>query len=226
MDRILRAAAGWQELLADALARTPRPIAVDRRFTPRPAAEPAEFRRYDRSSAPAARPASTLLAVYPGADGELTVPLTLRRDELPAHPGEVSLPGGAADPSDASREATALREAHEEVGLLPGQIRIIGALDDIWIPVSNFDLRPFVAVADATPTLRPHAPEVAAIVELPLRLVVEETILGEEEIPVRDFVLHAGAYRYAGLRIWGATARTLAMLATVLRTADTDDGQR
>jgi 8-oxo-dGTP pyrophosphatase MutT (NUDIX family) len=220
MDRILRAAAGWQDLLADALTRVARPIEVDPRFAPRrPGGGSGPARPIRATSAPA-RAASTLLAVYPGPDAELVVPLTLRRDALPDHPGEVSLPGGATDPADASREATALREAHEEVGLTPSAVRIIGALDDIWIPVSNFELRPFVAVADTTPALRPHAPEVAAIVELPLRLVVDETIVGEEEIPVRDFILRAGVYRYAGLRIWGATARTLAMLATVLRGAD------
>lgn len=163
------------------------------------------------------RMASTLLALYPNADGELAVPLTLRPDELPAHPGEVSLPGGAVDVGDESREATALREAEEEVGLSRSAARVVGRLDDIWIPVSNFELRPFVATIDRAPALRPHAPEVAAIIELPVRLLVDESIVGEEEIAVGDWVLTAGVYRYAGLRIWGATARTLAMLGTVLR---------
>lgn len=222
MDRILRAAAGWQDLLTDALVRVRRPIRVDPRFAPRPVGDRDPRPRYDRAASPPPRPASTLLALYPGPEGELTLPLTLRRDELPDHPGEVSLPGGATDPGDDSREATALREANEEIGLPPSEVRVIGRLDDIWIPVSNFELRPFVAVADAAPALRPHESEVAAIVELPLRLVVEETIVGEEEIPIRGAVLRAGVYRFAGLRIWGATARTLAMLATVIRDAGPD----
>ena len=93
---------------------------------------------------PAARAASTLLLVHPGTDGELVVPLTLRHAALRAHAGEVSLPGGAVDPGDATREAAALREAWAEIGLQPASVRVAGVLDDIWIPVTNFELRPYV----------------------------------------------------------------------------------
>ena len=67
-------------------------------------------------------------------DGSL-VPLTVRRAELRAHAGEVSLPGGRVDATDASHEAAALREAWEEIGLEPGSVRILGTLDEVWIPV-------------------------------------------------------------------------------------------
>jgi len=181
------------------------------------------YQRWDRSAFPAARQASTLLLVYPGEDGELTMPLTLRHAGLPAHPGEVSLPGGAVDPGDASREAAALREAQEEVGVEPATVRIAGALDDIWIPVSNFELRPFVGTATVRPTLVPQVDEVAEIVELPLRLILTDAIVGEEEISGATWVLRAAVYRHAGHRIWGATARTLAMFAAVLAEAGISD---
>jgi 8-oxo-dGTP pyrophosphatase MutT (NUDIX family) len=133
-----------------------------------------------------------------------------------AHAGEVSLPGGAVDPEDASREAAALREAWEEVGLPPETVRVIGRLDDVWIPVSNFELRPFVGTVAERPTLVPHDAEVAAIVELPLEALFDASIVGEEEFSGRNWTVRAGAYRYAGLRVWGATAITLGMLAHVL----------
>ena len=126
---------------------------------------------------------------------------------------------GRLDPSDASREAAALREAWEEIGLLPGSVRVAGSLDDIWIPVSNFELRPFVATMAARPDLHPQTDEVAALLELPLRLILTDEIVGDEEFSGPGWRLSAAVYRYAGQHIWGATARTLAMFATVLSEA-------
>lgn len=220
MDRILRGDDGWQGAIAHALSAATRPIAADQRFAPRSAALGTDLPRFDRSTFPPARAAATLLLVYPAADGELTVPLTVRHADLREHPGEVSLPGGAVDPTDASREATALREAREEVGIDPAAVTIAGVLDDIWIPVSNFELRPFVGTAAVRPALVPHTDEVAEIVEVPLRHLLTEGAVSEELIEGPGWQLRAAVYRHRGHRIWGATARTLAMFASVLREAD------
>lgn len=147
------------------------------------------------------------------------IPLTVRRPDLRAHAGEVSLPGGAVDPSDGSPQEAALREAWEEIGLEPAAVRVVGSLDDVWIPVSNFELRPFVGVVAERPTWVPHDREVAAIVELPLTALFDPDVLGEEEFEGRGWRVRAGAYRYGGVRVWGATALTLGMLAHVLREA-------
>jgi 8-oxo-dGTP pyrophosphatase MutT (NUDIX family) len=222
MDRILRGDEGWQAAIAHALSAAARPIAADPRFAPRSATPGTDLPRFDRSTFPPAREAATLLLVYPAADGELTVPLTVRHADLREHPGEVSLPGGAVDPADASREATALREAWEEVGVDPAAVAIAGVLDDIWIPVSNFELRPFVGTATVRPALVPHTDEVAEIVEVPLRHLLTEGAVSEELIEGPGWQLRAAVYRHQGHRIWGATARTLAMFASVLREADSD----
>lgn len=213
---MLRAEPGWQAAIASAVAAAPRPLGRDSRFSPRDPTGRVNYERYDRSRFPAARPASTLLLVYPGLDGELVIPLTVRHATLRAHAGEISLPGGAVDPGDASPEAAALREAYEEIGVEPTSVRVVGALDDIWIPVSNFELRPFVGVMDFRPELRPHDVEVSEVIELPLRLILNEEIVQEEEIAGRGWVLRAAVYRHAGHRIWGATAVTLAMFARTL----------
>jgi 8-oxo-dGTP pyrophosphatase MutT (NUDIX family) len=216
MERILRGQGDWQAAIASAVENAARPIPPDERFAPR---RLQAGLMPDRSTFPPPRPASTLLLVHPGAEGELVIPLTLRHPELRAHAGEVSLPGGSVDPTDATRADTALREAAEEVGLERSAVRIVGTLDDVWIPVTNFELRPFVAVASVRPELHPQSSEVAAIVELPLRLILSDEIITSEEFEGDGWRLRTGVYRYAGLRIWGATARTLSMFATVLQQA-------
>ena len=225
MAGIVSAPDGWQEMVAEAIASATRPIVVDERFAPRATSvrdERGQRPRYDRADFPPARAAATLLLLYPrdGADGpELVTPLTVRHGDLRAHAGEVSLPGGAVDPDDEDRAATALREAREEVDLDPAAVTVAGSLDPIWIPVSNFELLPVVATATDAPDLSPHEQEVAAIVELPIRRLFEPDAIGVETFDVREWRLEAAAYRHADLRVWGATARTLAMLAAVLAEA-------
>ena len=216
MVRILREAPGWQDSLAGALASVSRPIPLDERLLPRTLDGQTSRRRLDRDTFPAARPAATLLAVYPDADGTLVIPLTVRHGDLRAHAGEVSLPGGAVDVSDPSPEAAALREAWEEVGIPPSAVRILGRLDPVWIPVSNFELQPFVGAIGARPALVPHDAEVTAVVELPVAALWDADVIGTEEMTVRGVTVRAGVYRYGGVVVWGATALTLGMLAHVM----------
>ncbi|MBA2632037.1 MAG: CoA pyrophosphatase [Chloroflexi bacterium] len=222
MERILRAGADWQDQVADALRSASRPIPLDERLMPRGLDGEATRRRYDRADFPAARPAATLLAIYPDEEGRLVIPLTVRHADMRSHAGEVSLPGGAVDAADANREAAALREAWEEIGLEPDLVRIVGVLDDVWIAVSNFELRPFVGTVATRPTLVAHDAEVASIIELPLDALFDPAVLGTEEFSGRGFTVSAGAYRYGGVRVWGATAFTLGMLAHVLKEAAAD----
>jgi 8-oxo-dGTP pyrophosphatase MutT (NUDIX family) len=219
MGRILRAEPGWADAIAGALAGAARPIPLDERLIPRTADGAVSRSRYDRAVFPTARAAATLLAIYPDASGRLVIPLTVRRAELRAHAGEVSLPGGAVDAADGSHEAAALREAHEEIGLVPAHVRVLGRLDPVWIPVSNYELVPVVGGLEARPALVPHDGEVAAIVELPLDALHDEEVVGIEEFIARGVTVRAGAYRYGGVRVWGATALTLGMLARVLADA-------
>lgn len=206
--------------MADALRRSPRPIPVDDRLMPRreglDGATP--MPRFDRATMPPARPAATLLLLYPGPDGELRLPLTVRNAALRDHAGEVSLPGGAVEQADASREATAMRETLEEIGVAEG-VTILGALDDIWIPVTNFSLRPFVGALPTRPEMAPQTDEVSLIVELPLRELLHDGAVTDEIVHGPGWTLRVGGYRAEGQLVWGATARTLAMFASVLQHA-------
>lgn len=207
--------------MADALRRAPRPIAVDDRLMPRRERLDSETQwpRVDRGAMPPVRPAATLLLLYPGPDGELRLPLTVRHEGLRAHAGEVSLPGGAVEDADASREATALRETLEEIGVEPDGIAILGTLDDVWIPVTNFSIRPYVGALPARPEMAPQTDEVALIVELPLRELLHEGAITDEIVHGPGWTLRVGGYRAEGQLVWGATARTLAMFVSVLAQA-------
>lgn len=216
MGRIVRAEPGWEGAVAQAIRGVRRPIPLDERLLPRNERGEVFRSRYDRATLPAARPAATLIAIYPDATGRLLVPLTVRRDELRAHAGEVSLPGGAVDPADVDLEAAALREAWEEVGLEPKLVRLAGRLDPVWIPVSNYEVIPVVGTVSVRPDLVPQDSEVAAIVELPLEALHDEEVMAIEQFSPRGVALSAGAYRYGGVRVWGATAITLGMLAYAL----------
>jgi 8-oxo-dGTP pyrophosphatase MutT (NUDIX family) len=165
-----------------------------------------------------ARPASVLVLVFPGEDGQSRLILTERVSYDGHHSGEVSFPGGKAEPDDVDDAATALREAAEEVGLdaaLAG-VRVMGRLDTVWIPVSDFRIAPIVAVADRRPTLTAAPSEVARILEPPVDAFLPGAPIEMVERVIGDWPLRYGGFRIDGLHVWGATARILGQLGAVL----------
>ena len=165
-----------------------------------------------------ARPAAVLVLLFPDDHGEARLVLTERVDRGGHHSGEVSFPGGRAEPGDADITATALREAAEEVGLdaVAAGVRVLGTLTAQWIPVSNFTVTPVVAVAARRPVLTPQPSEVAAILEAPVRAFLPGGELLHVEREFRDWHLRYAAYPIEGLAVWGMTARVLGGLGAHL----------
>jgi 8-oxo-dGTP pyrophosphatase MutT (NUDIX family) len=165
-----------------------------------------------------ARPAAVLVLLYPGPDGEARIVLTERLSYDGHHSGEVSFPGGKAEPDDADAAATALREATEEIGLDPaaGGVRIVGRLDEVFIPVSDFRISPIVAVAARPPVLVANPTEVARILTPPVSAFLPDAEIEMVERVIRDWPLRYGGYRIDGLHVWGATARILGQLGAML----------
>ena len=165
------------------------------------------------------RPAAVLVLLYPDEVGEARVVLIERTTaDGHHHSGEVSFPGGKTEPEDADEIATALREAAEEVALdaAAAGIRIVGLLERFWIPVSDFEVTPVVALADRRPVMAPAPAEVARIVEPPVAQFLPDAPIVMVERTVRDWPLRYGAYAVEGLSVWGATARVLSQLGAVL----------
>jgi 8-oxo-dGTP pyrophosphatase MutT (NUDIX family) len=167
---------------------------------------------------PGARPAAVLVLLFPDSAGAGRIVLTERRAYDGHHSGEVSFPGGKAEPEDADVTATALREASEEIGLDPGiaGVRVIGTLDDVFIPVSDFRITPIVAVAERHPDLAANPAEVARILEPPLTAFLPDADIEVVEAVIGDWPLRYGGYRIDGLHVWGATARILGQLGALL----------
>ena len=148
--------------------------------------------------------------------GEPDVLVLQRAATLRKHAGQPAFPGGAADPGDADAAATALREAEEEVGLDPGSVTVLAQLPRLWIPVSDFEVHPIVAVAARRPELAASPAEVARIVEPRLDRFVPGAPIVIVERTVGDWPLRFGAYDIDGLTVWGATARILSQLGAAV----------
>ena len=166
----------------------------------------------------AGRSAGVLVLLHPGDDGEARVVLTERVTRDGHHSGEVSFPGGKAEPHDADLVATALREAAEEVALdaEAAGVRVVGLLERFWIPVSDFDVTPVVAVASRRPVLVAAPDEVARIVEPPIARFLPGAPIAIVERTIGAWPLRYGAYDVDGLSVWGATARILSQLGAIL----------
>ena len=156
------------------------------------------------------REAAVLAPVVTRSDGEYLL-FTKRDDHLGEHPGQMSFPGGGREPSDDDLQATAKREAREEIGLRPSEAEVVGRLDDIRT-ITNYAVRPFVArVPDREYT--PDEREVAEIAVLPLSALTD---LDNYESERRDHP-HYGEIRIHffhvdGYTVWGATGRMLVQL--------------
>jgi 8-oxo-dGTP pyrophosphatase MutT (NUDIX family) len=159
-----------------------------------------------------------LVLLYPDAEGVARVVLTERSTRDGHHSGEVSFPGGKAEPGDADIAATALREAAEEIALDADAVgvRVLGLLDRFWIPVSDFEVSPVLAVATHRPTFKASPAEVARIVEPRIARFLPDAEIVMVERTIRDWRLRYGAYDVDGLSVWGATARILSQLGAVL----------
>lgn len=164
------------------------------------------------------RPSAVLVLLFPDAEGQARVLLTARVSHLSTHAGEISFPGGSADPGDSDPIATALREAAEEVGLDPEAcgLRVTGGLEVFALTVSGYRITPVVALADRRPECRPAPDEVARIIEAPVEAFLPDAPVELEERTIRQRLIRYGVYPVEGERVWGATARMLGQLGALL----------
>jgi 8-oxo-dGTP pyrophosphatase MutT (NUDIX family) len=154
--------------------------------------------------------AAVLVPLFLDADGEPSVVLTVRHDDLRRHAGEISFPGGRQDPEDADLCATALREAQEEIGLAPEGVDLVGALQPTPTIATGYAVYPFVGLIERGQTWRPAEAEVAEVLEVPLRALRDG--YGRRRLLRRGVPFRTDTYLVGEHLVWGATARMLADL--------------
>ena len=169
-----------------------------------------------------ARPSAVLCLIFP-VNNEPHVLFMKRREDNTPHSGQVSFPGGSYEQTDADYRATALREAQEEVGIMSADVEILGALTSLYIPVSNFNVYPYVGYAKQRPIYNLSHAEVSYVFEVPLRVLVDpaiKSVVSVSSPAVQGMQFKVNAYLPDGKTvIWGATAMILSELEEVLKQA-------
>lgn len=162
-----------------------------------------------RKNSPSPRLSSVLILMF-REENVVKLVFTKRVEYDGIHSGQVSFPGGKAEPTDADLSITALRETHEEIGLDPENIVIIGTLSDLYVPPSNFIIRPFVAIYRGEPHFVPDPVEVAEIFSVPLSYLIHYGKDIKHSIIYRTGVeMQVPGFKFGQHLIWGATAMIL-----------------
>jgi 8-oxo-dGTP pyrophosphatase MutT (NUDIX family) len=151
--------------------------------------------------------AGVLVALEPTAEG-FALYFTQRTLKLKNHAGQISFPGGRVDRDDADPIAAALREAHEEIGLSPDGLKVLGVLDS-YDTITGFRVTPVVAIVE-----RPFVPELApdeveAVFSVPLSFFLDQRNLQQRHAPYLGLERSYYGYQFGAHWIWGATAGML-----------------
>jgi 8-oxo-dGTP pyrophosphatase MutT (NUDIX family) len=158
-------------------------------------------------------PAAVLVGITDRPDPGVI--LTVRREHMRTHAGQVAFPGGRIDPGENSVEA-ALREAWEELGLNPGAAEIVGAIDP-YRTVTGYVVTPVLAVVQPDQPLSPHEHEVADWFEAPLAFVLDPTNQQYKSALFQGRERHYYEIMWGERRIWGATASMIVNLSRRLQ---------
>jgi len=159
---------------------------------------------------------AVLCLIYPGKNNLAHIVFILRKNYKGHHAGQIAFPGGKTEPEDLSAEYTAIREAKEEVGIDPDQVKIIRKLSPIFIPISNYKVQAFLAYTDRQPVFKKQVSEVEEIIEAPLL-----DFLNLPLVPIRkkyfDKTYNLYAFQTGNLLIWGATAMILSEIVDLIK---------
>lgn len=148
-------------------------------------------------------------------DGQLTVILTRRSDDLPVHKGQISFPGGRVEDDDSNHIETALRESEEEIGLHRGEVEVVGRLDT-YVTRTGFSVTPVIGFVRPPLDLTPCPIEVAEIFEVPLGFVLDRANQERHSREWQGKTRHFFVLPYKHYYIWGATAGMLVNLSDVM----------
>lgn len=151
-----------------------------------------------------------LVLFYPNDQEEIHLVLILRTAYNGIHSSQVGFPGGKFEKEDKSLKQTALREAHEEVGVLPKSVKVLKKLSQVYIAPSNFMVQPYFGITKTTPKFAPDKNEVETIIEVSLSHFMDDSVLVTKTLST-SYVseIEVPAFLLNGHVVWGATAMIL-----------------
>lgn len=165
-----------------------------------------------------ARKAAVLALLYPRENQWHIVLIERVTHQDDRHSGQISFPGGRHDATDPDLAATALREAEEEVGVNGHRIELIGSLTDLYIPVSNYLVHPYVGFTESSPEFVPEKREVNDILEVPFSFFLKKDTVRTRHLTINPQITLRDVpyYHVFDKTIWGATAMMLSELTEVV----------
>ncbi len=158
-------------------------------------------------------PAAVLVPIY-CKQGQYYILFIKRTEKVKKHKGQVSFPGGVCEEGDKAPVDTALRESAEEIGLMAGDVELLGELDDEISISTNYIISPFVALIPWPYQFKVNGEETEAIIEVPISALIDKDY-SRQETPDGKAVT-SPSYHYRGRVIWGATARILTKFLDIL----------
>lgn len=162
--------------------------------------------------------AGVLALFYPNAERVTCLSLILRKTYKGVHSAQVGFPGGRYEPIDTHIKQTALRETFEEVGVPQNDITIVRALNQMYIPPSNFSVFPFLALTHKTPQFVLQESEVEALIEVPLQDFLSDKCVVQARVETANHKqVETPAYKLCNYVVWGATAMILSELKDLLK---------
>lgn len=162
------------------------------------------------------RKGAVLILLYPDSN-VIKFPLIQRPLYEGVHSGQIALPGGRYETADRDLVETALRETHEEIGVHPDHVNIIGQLSEFMVSASNHLVLPVIGYAAVKPVFKKDDYEVDEIIETPLDELLDATRIKEKEIiTASGYRLHSPYYDVQGKVVWGATAMMLSEFIQII----------
>ena len=177
---------------------------------------PVDMRRFDTKPPENYKRGAVLILLYP-CENKAFFPLIKRPEYLGVHSGQIAFPGGKMEEEDKDEIETALREAWEEVGIIPGEVKLVGQMSKLFIPTSNFLVTPVLGYTEAIPDFVPEEREVAKIIPTAVSTLYEPNFRKQKVLEFSDnFRLDTPYFEVEKEMVWGATAMILSEFLQIL----------
>lgn len=161
--------------------------------------------------------AAVLSLLFPDATGEMQMVFMLRKTYKGVHSNQIGFPGGKVEKIDTNLEATALRETYEEIGVSSINITVLKELTDVYIPPSNFLVKPFLGVLKERPEYILEEKEVERLIEIPLRSILSDKFIASKIITTSYAKeIEVPVFKFEEEIIWGATAMMLSEIKDLI----------